>query len=260
MTERVDMAKGQALPERLPPLDLGAMPRDEFYRRFPADAFMHSVAVRREKGRGSRWFAMGLGGATAAALALMVFWLAPPLRTPPSPDSISRGQSRIHFGYAGSTNDKGVVRPNMEFGAAKAPHLTVHRWAAGTSAPLGEGEVLHAGQVLRFYYDCTGYEFLYLFSVDDAGQISPYYPYGPAYSIPIVQGRNIPLPDGVQLDGYVGHERFFALFSNQPLRFHDIGNAVSSAWMNARHKGEGIAHIERLAIPCAQASFLIEKR
>ena len=260
MTERVDMANGQALPERLPSFDPGALSQDEFYRRFPADAFMHSVAVRRDKDRGSRWLAIGMGGAAAAAAALVVFWLAPPLRTPPSPDSISRGQSRIQFGYAGSTNYKGTVRPNMELGVGKAPHLAVHRWADGTSAPLAEGEVLHVGQVLRFYYDCTGHEFLYLFSVDDAGRISPYYPYGPAYSIPIVQGRNIPLPDGVQLDGYVGHERFFALFSNQPLRFHDIGNAVSSAWMNARRKGQGIAHVGRLAIPCAQASFLIEKR
>lgn len=260
MTERGKEMQDRALPERLAPLPVKGLSREEFYRRFPADAFMDRAMERRGRERSSGWLAMTLGGAGAAALAVLVFVVVGPFATAPSPDAV-REQVRMPFGFGGAVLDKGTIGAVQAPDAGQqAPLLSVLLWQDGDSTRLTEGQVLRAGDIVRFRYDSTVYEFLYLFSVDDSGRISPYYPYGPAWSIPIVRGRDVPLPDGVQLDRYVGHERIFALFSDKPVSYVHVGNAVSSAWMQARARNQGIEAVIQLPIPCAQASFLIEKR
>lgn len=276
------------LPERLPALASVRVPSvEEFYRAHPPAAFVDSLRERHWSARVSRLLALASGGAVAAVAALVVVLVAPSavqdlagpgrgtgtgtglgtgntreaLPAPEAAPGTSPGAAGLpEFGLAGAQRDKGLDRTGPRELPAAGPAFRMELLVPGVAAPVRDGDVLHAGDVVRFFYDSAAHDFAYLFSVDEWGRISRYYPETPGYSIPIVRGRNVPLPDGVMLDDYVGLERFFVLFSQRPIPFAQVQAAVAATHLAALAQGRGLESWTMLPIACPQGGVLIEKR
>lgn len=123
---------------------------------------------------------------------------------------------------------KGKVIPNTAPTIANTPTVELRATlrTIGMARPVQSGEMLRKGDQLRLSYDSDGLSYILVVSVDDTGVVSPLYPDDRSQSIEIVPGVNIPLAGGIELDGFVGAERIFALFSNRPVRFEDVSYAV----------------------------------
>jgi len=121
-----------------------------------------------------------------------------------------------------------------------------------------EGEALAPGDQVRFVVEGLGLPYVLVVSVDGAGQVSTYFPFGGNES-GLLPSRGMPLeiPGSVVLDNAPGPERVFALFSRKPLSFESVAPAL-------RELSSGGADVirdrARLPVPAgAQASFLFEK-
>ena len=247
------------LPERLPRCDMEVMGAEEFYRRFPPSAFTEGV-VRRKERRSSPWLAFAAGGAAAAALGLVLLLALTGPEVSTSIPARPEGNMRVPFGYAGMVRDKGNVG---QPGAEQTEHtaqMNLRVWKGKKFEEVRDGHVLQPDDVLRFFYDSGAHDFVFVFSVDELGRVSCYYPDRDGYSVPIVRGRGVPLPDAVKLDTYVGKERFYALFTEEPISRRDVEIAVGGELWRKITEGKGLEEMARLPVVGRQISILIEKR
>jgi hypothetical protein len=242
------------LPERLPPAgDVDLPDREAFYRRRPPGAFTAALAGRRGH---VPWLpALGFASAVAVAVAVVVAVAMPR----PDPGTAPAGEALPAFGASGLLRDKGTV---PEPHSAPTPvGLSVVVQQGKEAAPLVDGAHLPPAARVRFLYDNTEYGYLMLVSVTGDGTVSPLYPPAEGPSIPVAPGLGIPLQGAVELDGYLGPERFFALFSATPLAFEQVRDAAAAALRDAA-PGDVAAWLRglaRLPLGCAQATLLIEK-
>ena len=250
---------GLGLPERLPRCDHPVADAEEFYRRFPPAAFTEAV-VRRKAQRSSPWLAFATGGAAAAALglALLLTLTGPEVST--APPARPEGNVRVPFGYAGMVRDKGNVGEPSAEQAEQTSNMSLRVWKGEGFETVRDGQVLQPDNVLRFFYNSGSYDFVFVFSVDELGRVSCYYPDRDGYSVPIVRGRGVPLPDAVKLDDYVGSERFYALFTDEPISRHDVETAVGGTLLRKIAEGQGLEEMGRLPLTGRQISIMIEKR
>ncbi len=72
------------------------------------------------------------------------------------------------------------------------------------------------GEQIQITYSSVSNKYLILLSIDETGKISSYYPQHADSSVLIETGADIPLPNSIVLDGYIGQELFIALFSSKP--------------------------------------------
>jgi len=245
---------GRELPERIPAVSLDAMSQDEFYRRHPPAEFVGGL-LKRRKQLFRPMLALAAGGALAAAAAVVLF-----IVVPVTDDGPRTGVKDRPFGTVGDTTDKGIDHPDNASAKTGEPALYVEVLRKRRFEAVQDGQQLHPDEVVRFFYDTSAHDFLYVFSVDAYGKISTYYPEETSYSVPIVRGKHIPLPEGVQLDDYRGYERFFALFTDVPLSYWQVELAVRSTMSRHEAAGLGIEALTRLPIDCQQETFLFEKR
>lgn len=232
------------LPERLPPVDMPVMSREAFYERYPAADFVTRLE-RRRRPRWGGYLALGAAVTTALVIAIALPW--------------SAFEESGPFGTVGASRDKGNLPEPGTVELSVSGAARFHVLSGGEFVPLQPGATLPARSLLRFYYDTASADYLYLFSVDESGRISTYYPEKHGFSVPIVRGRNVPLPDGVLLDDYVGSERFFALFSARPLSYVEVELAVASTLLQLRQLGKGIEDLERVPLDCHQETLHIVK-
>lgn len=121
-----------------------------------------------------------------------------------------------------------------------------------------EGEALAAGDQVRFVVEGLGLPYVLVVSVDGAGQVSTYFPFGGTES-GLLPSRGLPLeiPGSVVLDSAPGPERLFALFSRKPLSIESVAPALREISAGG---ADVIRDRTRLPVPAgAQASFLFEK-
>ena len=232
------------LPERLPPVDMPVLDRATFYEQYPAADFVARLQRRRQP-RWNRYLALGTAVAAILVLTIALPW--------------STIQETGPYGTVGTVRDKGNVPEPGTVGLGITGTARFHVLTNGQFVPLQPGTALPAKSLLRFYYDTTSADYLYLFSVDERGRISTYYPETRGFSVPIVRGRNVPLPDGVLLDDYVGDERFFALFSARPLSYVEVELAVASQLLQLQQLRKGIEDLERVPLDCHQETLHIVK-
>jgi hypothetical protein len=96
------------------------------------------------------------------------------------------------------------------------PALTVYAHRGNRVFVVHDGEHLQPDDELRFVVAAAGQGYVMVVSRDGAGQASVYYPLAGPRSLAVAAGR-VELPGSVKLDGTLGHERLYALFSAQPL-------------------------------------------
>ena len=118
------------------------------------------------------------------------------------------------------------------------------------------GSILYQGDAIQFKYASGMNNYIFVFSIDDKASINTYYPFKGEESMSIKTGGNLILEGSIVLDNYKGYERFFALFSDEPVKFSDIQKAVKTAVL----ENSNILEIEKLPLNCEQSSFWIEKQ
>ncbi len=121
------------------------------------------------------------------------------------------------------------------------------------------GDLFHQGDRLQFRIAPGTWRFLHLVSLDDQGRLTPFYPDDGSASLELRLDAEQLLPGAIELDDFVGQERIFAVFSQEPLDYSVVEEA-------ARRLGAGmslpldLARIEELPIDgTAQVSFLMIK-
>jgi len=248
--------EGGMLPERIRPAAIDALSREEFYRRYPASEVVREPTLNRW--RGPVWALAGAGSALAAATVLIAVLLSPETTEVPTSLPSPAGSSSPAFGTGGAVRYKGNDR-TVEVPPSPSTARAVLISESG-SVQVKDGAILHAGDVLKFHYDTARHDYLFLVGVDEQGNVSTWYPEKAGASVPIARGINIPLPEAVQLDDYVGKERVFALFTGVPLSHVEVEGAVKSAMTLAAASGGGLEDVKRLPLQAEQWTLVYEKR
>ena len=96
-----------------------------------------------------------------------------------------------------------------------SPGLTVYRHRQGRVEKVQDGEVLNAGDALRFEVSLPNDASVVVLGVDGAGAVTPYSPLAGASPMRGA-GRHL-LPEAMQLDAVAGKERVLAFVCDKPL-------------------------------------------
>jgi hypothetical protein len=214
--------------------------RDKFHREHSRAGFLAVVRTRAAEevpggaGAGRRWLAVPIPAlvASAAALALVVgllVWPGGEAQQDPtrSPERIK--SSELELGLLVQEQGRVVVAE--------------------------PGRVVHPGDRIQFRLSAPRGGYVHLISVDQAGQVSVYFP-GPdetPEAYPGGSGR--PVPGSVILDATLGRERVFALICDQPIDRSRLDGLIRSL---AAEPGVWLER-DRLPIDCVQTSLLLRK-
>lgn len=118
---------------------------------------------------------------------------------------------------------------------------------------------VHPGDRLRFAYTTPHDGYLAVFSVDQRGEISSYYPESGLAPLRVHAGQQVLLPEAIELDATGGDERVYAVFRESPWQDSFLREAVTAAGPSQSPLQSTPAL--RLPLPgFAQASWLLQRR
>lgn len=127
----------------------------------------------------------------------------------------------------------------------------------GQTFAVHDGTRLGAGDRIRFAVIPDGARFLLVASIDGAGAVSVYYPYGGTASGKLEPGDRVELPDSIVLDAAPGPERLFALFSDAPIETSNVAEQLRAIGAGGP---DAIRGMHTLTVDSrAQASLVFEK-
>ena len=109
--------------------------------------------------------------------------------------------------------------------------------SAGTPAECA-APVCTPGERIQFTYSCGDLRYFILMSVDGDGSASVFYPAQGDSSIAVEPGNDLPLPNSIVLDDYIGKEWYVAVFSARPLQVAAVVDKVRSAF--GKNRGGGL--------------------
>jgi hypothetical protein len=112
------------------------------------------------------------------------------------------------------------------------------------------------GEKIQFTYSCGDNRFFMLLSADSNRSISVYYPSEGKESIALEPGRDLPLPNSIILDSYIGPELYLAVFSASPL---DVTH-VTRQLTGILQQGGGLSELHPGIENAVVQSILIEKK
>jgi hypothetical protein len=108
--------------------------------------------------------------------------------------------------------------------------LTLFVKAQDGAVSVREQPVYRPGEKIQFTYSCGENNQFILLSIDERGSISRYYPQTGDSSIALEIGRDLPLPNSIVLDDYIGDERYIAYFSKTRLYVPAVEAALAAAF------------------------------
>jgi hypothetical protein len=246
------VAMGQATPERLERMTAhcGACrtcavrrdEHDEHVRRFRMSVFprtLEKVVARRRSVLPWRWM-LGLALPLAAGLLLLAL---------------------------GRDADPGKVLPGVGdpsiLGVKGSPVVRVFARRARSGAPeadvikVKDGDRLRAGDALRFVLSPAGWPYVFIASVDGAGQANVYFPFHGEASVKVDAKGTVSVPDSIVLDEAPGPERIFVIHSKSPVQAETVRAALATVAV-----GGAPAIRKTLQLPIAgtvQSTLLFEK-
>jgi hypothetical protein len=92
------------------------------------------------------------------------------------------------------------------------------------------GSEYHPGEQIQIAYSSGQFDHLILLGIEGNGTITDYYPQSGDTSILIEKGQNLPLPNSILLDEYLGLEAYVAVFSPRPLSLSQTVKAIRDAY------------------------------
>lgn len=128
--------------------------------------------------------------------------------------------------------------------------------AQGKVEPGKDGMDLPAGAQLQFVYSNMESPYLYLVGVEENGAITAYFPDRGVLSGSVQTGSKIKLPQGLSWEPKSAYERFYALFSQEPVPIGEVRAAVSQL----ASEGKTVERATKLPLPYAQASILLNRK
>lgn len=147
--------------------------------------------------------------------------------------------------------------PPADYVGTKGAPLGLQLFAEGAASALDDGAPVRPDANVRFRLQTARPCLLWLFSVDEAGQVSRLLPREGEAGLEL-RGAQV-LPGGARLDGRPGVERFYAVCAAQPLPFEQVARAAGAASGGAQAV-RAAARLEGLPGDVTQASLLVEKR
>ncbi len=119
------------------------------------------------------------------------------------------------------------------------------------------GEPLFARDGVQLSYQVPGATHVMLISVNERGETSVFAPLGGASSIQVQPGTGtLPRDTSLALDNYLGLERFFVLYSDQPFATSAVKQAVQQAFLQAN---QSLQAMKSLPGPWKIQTLLIRK-
>ena len=201
-------------------LDLLVRSDDEIRDRY------EGMLVRRVPPRRRRMRGLVLAGALAAAVVALITTI-PNTIVPAAPDSDTR----------------------IKGGAAR-PALTVYRRTSTGSERLADGDVAHAGDLLRLGYASAGRAYGVILSIDGRGAVTLHLPPSGDVAASLAPG-GVLLDSAYELDEAPRIERFYFVTSARPFPVAPVLDA-------ARHAG-GAPAVLALPAGLEQATFAVQK-
>jgi hypothetical protein len=206
---------------------------DDYHKEFTATALPRTRARVRagvESQRRRRWWWTGAFLAPVAVAAAVVLVV---------------GRRPVVVDDEGLTAEKG------------GPSLGIVARRGARVFPITSGERVHPGDQIRFVLRGVIYPFGLIASVDGAGEPNIYVPYRGDASVPVALGSRVEVEGSIVLDGRLGPERVFALFSRRPLSAASVRQALAALGGKG---GEAIRKVSALPVDAdAQSSVLLEK-
>lgn len=196
------------------------------------------------------WQGLGTPGVLrpvwAGALAMALLAVMLPHRIPPTQE------------YLGEKSALRVPGP-----------LEVYVLRNGVVQPAQEGQSFKAGDRLQFLVKPGSYRYLQLVSLDSSGHLTAFFPAEGQESMALsVDGEQL-LPESIELDGFQGLERIFAVFTEAPIPWSVVQSAADRAVLAGPAAGKSLGGrveavdlrvVQQLPISgAAQVSFLMVK-
>jgi hypothetical protein len=123
--------------------------------------------------------------------------------------------------------------------------------------PGSSGMKLPAESALQFVYSTSADQSqLLLVGVEQNGDLSVYFPSGGSESGAVEAGDQKKLPQALRWQPKTDYERFYAIFSKDPLTL----DAIRKALDQLKSSGKSIEHTARLPLPYPQASTIIYRK
>lgn len=116
-----------------------------------------------------------------------------------------------------------------------SPALTVYRHREGRVEKVQDGEVLKAGDALRFEVSLPNDASVVVVGVDGAGSVTPYSPLA-GVSAMRGAGRQL-LPETMQLDAVLGEERVLAFVCDKPVSVEQVRVAIAASASSPAREG-----------------------
>jgi hypothetical protein len=116
---------------------------------------------------------------------------------------------------------------------------------------LADGAPVHPGDALRFGIAVPKDGYALVLGLNEKGELFPYYPLQGAESVAQPATQELVLPGSVVLDEQLGHERFFLLVTEHPVKVSDVDAAVKAGHVSWKETA--------LPIRGEQASAVVDK-
>lgn len=145
-----------------------------------------------------------------------------------------------------------------ELAVKGGPALQIYAMRDHRVFRVTDGDVLAAGDEIRFAVTSAGAGYVLIASVDGRGQATIYVPYDGERSVAVDPRGRTELPGSIVLDDATGPERVFAVFSPSPIRAADVWPALHRLAAAGPAALRGSARLD-LRVPATQASLVFEK-
>ena len=214
--------------------------RDAFLAAHPpADFFACVDEVRARRGA---WFLRPMPmGLAAAGLALVVLTVS--VREP-GPGVRAKGTALPRATAAADTSSLGFAIQRADGVLRGSPGL-----------------VCHAGDRLRLVATQQEGSYGLAVSVDARGRVEVLHAGADGRSLPLVRGRDVPLPGARELDDYVGPEWYWLVVSERPLSVATVTESARKAVLDSVARGGRPADVALDVGEDARAlGFWIDKR
>lgn len=201
-------------------------------------ALAREISAKERQARARRWLFWLPTAVLPVAAGLAIFATAP------------RSQDAGSNELSGVVATESTVRTKSSGKADAAFALLAYDKRGDEIFPLKDGAEVSPGDRLQFAYSHNEPGFLLVFSVDDAGSVSPYYDDAKLSPLQVQSGSHVMLPWSIELDTHKGVERVFGLWSANALDESRVRAAVTRALADVQGDVRRIA-----ALPLAGAGI-----